>query len=621
MDLSIGGDAWIFQRLIVPQLAALDIRCDCRMLETSKLIAMIARSGCALKRLSFPADLHQGNYEMDTPARDLLALLPQVVKLVCNRVALATEELQDIGMGVLIRRIDVFECAVESPKAYLEMIKVQHGRGGSLVVGHACQDRVASISLCGNPFDPTRGIASDLKRCSSSSKERKMRLPAPLFIFVFLASLNICIAGPKVTLTSNSLLDPSGIFFVSYDGVVNVNSFQLSGVLTYGNYQFAAWYTSSRAAVLARRQLPNGSWSTLALPHMLSVNDSHNVIALGVSPQDGKIHVAMDCHSSAVYYTSSEAGLATNGASWTAGRFGAIVTTLGGLNIGTVVTYPQFVVTPDKLLQMVYRSGVSANGATQLAEYARGVWTNVGSRASASGVYTAPSSATSAARNLYIHGFTYSAGRLHVTGTWREQAGSVSCSGGGLTNHDTTYFYSDDKCAWLCIRSSSCLCRSHVDADHGLMNNESQDVDSAGQIHAIISYVPGRFTQCVTNYQADRTAYGRTWHVYRSSSGSFTEVEIPFPINAVGRSQIVMDAADNVYVILPCVKIVTASKASGWTDWSIVYDGVAAGLNAFGEVTVDRARVASGVLSVLYQEKSMGTTPSAVRIVDFALGR
>lgn len=156
-------------------------------------------------------------------------------------------------------------------------------------------------------------------------------------LFVPLTSVlfALCGAAPTVSLISNSPLDPNGVFFVSYDGVVNVNSFQLSGVLTYGNYQFAAWYTSSRAAILARRQLPSGSWSTLQLPHNLSTNDSHNVIALGVSPSDGKIHVALDCHSTQVFYTSSEANLATSGASWVASRFGSITTTLGNLNIGT----------------------------------------------------------------------------------------------------------------------------------------------------------------------------------------------------------------------------------------------------------------------------------------------
>ena len=40
----------------------------------------------------------------------------------------------------------------------------------------------------------------------------------------------------------------------------------------------------------------------------------------------------------------------------------------------------------------------------------------------------------------------------------------------------------------------------------------------------------------------------------------------------------------------------------------------------FGEVTVDRSRVASGVLSVLYQRMSSGQTPSPIRVVDFQLG-
>lgn len=45
-----------------------------------------------------------------------------------------------------------------------------------------------------------------------------------------------------------------------------------------------------------------------------------------------------------------------------------------------------------------------------------------------------------------------------------------------------------------------------------------------------------------------------------------------------------------------------------------------AGLNAFGEVLVDRARVADGILSLLYQQRSSGTTPSPVRVADFQLG-
>lgn len=161
------------------------------------------------------------------------------------------------------------------------------------------------------------------------------------FLFCFLGLFFVCFAAcraaPSVSLISNTQLDANGIFFVSYDGVVNVNSFQMSGVLTYGNWQYAGWYTASRTAMLARRQVPSGAWTSLQLPHQLSTNDSHNVIALGVSPADGKIHVALDCHSTQVYYTSSEAELATSGASWVASRFGAITNTIGTLNVGRLV--------------------------------------------------------------------------------------------------------------------------------------------------------------------------------------------------------------------------------------------------------------------------------------------
>ncbi|KAJ6606400.1 hypothetical protein DFH09DRAFT_1241957 [Mycena vulgaris] len=415
--------------------------------------------------------------------------------------------------------------------------------------------------------------------------------------------VNVYGAAPSVSVISNTQLDSKGIFFVSFDGVVNVDSFQLSAVLAYQSLPILlpGMYTSTGIAVLGRRALPSGAWSTLQLPHNLSTVDSHNVISLGISPADGKIHVALDCHSTQLFYTSSEANLATSGNSWVASRFGAITYDTGDLE---------------------YRN---------LAEYSAGTWKNVGSWASATGTYTAPSGATSTLRNLYIHGFTYHGNRAYVTGTWREQNGAVSCSSGGLTNHDTVYFYSDDLgrtwfnsagtnigtsgTAPVNVNTAGIIVDS-LNADHGLMNQESQTVDSAGLIHAIISYVPA---QCVTNYETDRPSFARAFHVYRSSNGTFTKVEIPFAIQSVGRSQIVMDANDNVYVVLPFVRVVTASKASGWTDWTLAYDGTATGLSVFEEVTLDRARIPSGVISVFYQKTSSGTTPSAVQLIDFTL--
>lgn len=73
-----------------------------------------------------------------------------------------------------------------------------------------------------------------------------------------------------------------------------------------------------------------------------------------------------------------------------------------------------------------------------------------------------------------------------------------------------------------------------------------------------------------------------------------------------------------VYVFIPFGKVVTASASTTWSDWKL---GAAAGLGAFGEVTLDRSRVLSeGIVSMMYQKASSGTTPSAVQVVDFRLG-
>lgn len=441
--------------------------------------------------------------------------------------------------------------------------------------------------------------------------------------------------APSVTQLGDTELDPAALFFISFDGLVNNASYQQNAILSVAGYQYAAWYTASRAAVVARRKLPSGPWEIAELPHRLSTDDSHNSISLGVSPLDGRLHVAMDTHDTTVFYVKSEAGLVgdPDHRAWSASRFGPVQRTLDGVEIGTI-TYPQFVVTPEQRLQFSYRTGRSGNGTMELAEYGDGVWQTLGKWSAATGSYTS-NGATSTTRNLYLHGIGYGpGGRLHAAFTWREDNLAVLCNSGGLANHDTGYVFSDDRGrTWrngagqtvattgsssLVAVGSAGLVVDPLSVDHGLINQESQAIDAAGNPHIIISYVPGRFTQCVSNYVAQRRSFGRAFHLTRSAQGAWTKIEIPVALDAFGRSQIVLDQADNVYVVLPFGRIVTASKASGWTDWTLRFDATA--LGAFGEVVVDRDRVASdGVLSILYQRTSSGTTPSPIHVVDLRL--
>ncbi|MFE0514697.1 BNR repeat-containing protein [Streptomyces sp. NPDC058964] len=442
--------------------------------------------------------------------------------------------------------------------------------------------------------------------------------------------------GPSVTRTGTTTLDSRAVYFVSYDGLVNNNSFQKNGLLTHRGHQYAAWYTATRDAVIARRAVGASTWSTVTLAHRLKADDSHNVISMGVSGADGRLHITMDSHSDGFFYVKSVAGLLDAPAStpWTPSVFGAVRTTLDGLVLTPRFTYPQFVATPEGRLQLSYRAGTSGDGRNALAEYDGSAWTELGEWTGSTGTYTSPHG-SSTARNMYLHGIDYDVdGRLHAFFTWRERSAAVTGSGGGITNHDTGYVCSTDRGrTWrndagtlvgttgttgTVTVTDAGLVVDPLGPDHCLMNQESQATDSAGLPHAIISHVPVRFGRRTTDYVSDRTANGRAFHLRKDSAGTWRKTEIPVPLNSSQRTGLVLDRYDNAYAILPRGRIAGASKSSGYTDWSPLYDG--GDLNAFGEVVIDGTRVAAeGVLSFMYQEKSNGTTPSALHVVDFAL--
>lgn len=450
------------------------------------------------------------------------------------------------------------------------------------------------------------------------------------------------LAAPRARLLRDTVLDPTGLYEVTYSGLPNVASFQQDAILTRGAYQYAAWYAADRSATLARRAISGpGPWERVVLPHRLSAVDSHNTISLGVSRSDGRLHVVMDAHNTRAYYLRSAAGLIDGGVPWAVGSFSAVQRTLEGVELGGI-TYPQFVDTPDGGLQLSYRTGGSGGGVNELAEYTPAGWARLGAWTSAAGRYTAPNGRTSDSRNMYLHGIGYDArGRLHASFTWREDAagGVVLCSPGGLSNHDTGYVHSDDRgrtwrtqdgaVAGVTGSASTGSGRrvawttpNHVvdplDVNHALINQESQAVDSTGRIHILISYVPGRFTQCVTNFTAQRISFAYPFHLVRLATG-WRKIELPERVAAFGRTRLVLAANDDAYAVLPDGRILAASAASTWTDWRRVYDGAA--IDAFGECVVDASRLRSdGLLSVLSQEPSTGTTPSPVHVTDFRLG-
>lgn len=461
-------------------------------------------------------------------------------------------------------------------------------------------------------------------------------------------------AAPSISLLRNTTLSSNATTVKSYDTNVNVASYRHQGILYYDGYQYVSWYNgNARNVIVARRTFTSstlavGTWTWAYVNFTLAAGaDSHNVISMGVSPNDGRLHLAIGTHGGQLYWISTKANTAT-GSTWDNTVFGgtaavpaAPVTGLGSSAATSNVTYPYFMNAGDsaKTLQLAYRTGSSGNGQMRLAEYtpntsttSRGTWKVIGQFTASTGSYT-QNGVTSTTRNAYPHGFNYDyAGRLHMAFTWRENLSTVFISGctATINNHDTAYVYSDDKGrTWKnsggttvgttggtqISVASSAIVVDPLPVGRDLMNQETQIMDRNNLFHAMVSYVPGRYqSTCAT----DRSV-SQPFHLWRSTAGVWTKVEMKLNDADVNqgydRSKMFFSLANNLYVVLPDLRIVGASASTNWTDWKLLYDGRS--LGNYGETIIDYnlTRIANGV-SILYMKNTSSTT-GELHVLDF----
>jgi hypothetical protein len=449
----------------------------------------------------------------------------------------------------------------------------------------------------------------------------------------------------------------------TYGRAINGISFQNNNILvTLNGYQYTAWYDTvgtSQFIWLARRAVTNasvGAWETFLTDSEFlngdeSSWDAHNVIALGICPADGTLHLSWDHHNHTLKYRRSIAGLCTtNKAAWGPGMLNAQQNWLvaSGQTI-TDVTYPQFTITPTGGLVLNRRVGSSGNGDQLFYNYipisgaTGGYWATQTLFLSRTGTYNG-----SVDRNAYINGLDFGPdGKLHVTWTWRETASSA--------NHDICYAYSSDhgvtwrNNAGTTVANTSLgesinldtpgIIIQPLDTQQLIINQQAQCVDNDGRVHVLMlhrrqdpGYEYPNYTTAA--YSTLATAY---YHYFRDpATGVWTQRRIPPEVYPVGsRPKIGYDANGNVYaayVSYPAGTAVTpglssgklviasASKASQYNDWEIVQVNNAA---FDGEPLMDQARLlADNILSVYIQEHSPTTTVvgTPLHVFDFAVG-
>jgi hypothetical protein len=449
----------------------------------------------------------------------------------------------------------------------------------------------------------------------------------------------------------------------TYGRAINGISYQNQPLL-FNGYQYIAWYDTQgtdQSLWLGRRAVNGvntGPWERFDTGSNLlngdeSAWDAHNVIALGISPEDGTLHFAWDHHGHTLRYRRSVPGMcSTNLSAW--GTNGILPEqnwlVASGQTI-TSVTYPRFFNTPAGRLRFVYRTGSTAAGDQWLHAYnpIGGAWATGRKFSAKEGVFSDYSVSggtfTSTSRNAYENGYSYGPdGRLHYTWTYRESTANPS-------NHDIHYAYSaDDGVTWRnnagavvadttlgeAIRvDSPGIIVKVINSRQLLINQQAQCVDQDGRVHVLMLH---RRAEPGFEWQSGDGAFSTTdtayYHYFRDPiSGTWSQRRLPLTVSVGSRPKLGFDAQGNLFAVYvggyaaPAVPgyapgplvIASASKASEYTDWEVVQK---IDLAFAGEPLLDQARLLQqNLLSVFIQSDSPVTSlvGTDLHVFDFAV--
>ncbi len=478
-------------------------------------------------------------------------------------------------------------------------------------------------------------------------------------IFFLIISCTAVAAVPLAVKVQDTIVDTQALVLSggAYGDTINGVSFQQDAIVTDNGFQYVAYYNTSGHICIARRQLPDGVWLKLELTDYTFLdgsqdNDAHNIISMGICPNDGTIHLSFDHHGSTLHYRISQPGVTTNPetVTWDENLFYETQNYLEAGKSVSSVTYPRFWQTPEGNLQMSYRIGGSGSGDIILVDYnaALSIWENTRMVISRYGTYN-DSCGSSTTRNAYLNYPCYGLdGVLHLTWCWRE--------GSGGTNHDICHAWSSDggttwyndarpeqsinistgtgeeRQSLLGLRwtltgpqvigqatgntstqqlidvNSSDIIAIPINREYSLMNQQSQAIDPQGRVHTVMWYAT-EGAGC--NVWAST---GKDYHHYwRDFDGTWHHFQLPVTVGSRPKL-FIRDNGDAflIYLRSAGLYIAAASADSQWTDWQEIASDTTGSFAGEGMGDFYRFKE-DGILSVMAQES---TTP---RILDWQL--
>lgn len=196
-----------------------------------------------------------------------------------------------------------------------------------------------------------------------------------------------------VTMYDEGQVAPDGLIFTDFQFGDRITPHG-DCIKIHEGYIFVSWYRGGmddRAVMLSRKKIGGDTWKHIEFPHQHQMfrgdttkGDSHNTIAVGISPRDNTIHLLYDMHA----YTTADTpddffnySYSVKGAAlvpdslWTLDLFypkqNYLVSSLAQQNPGYYqrVTYPGFFLTEDDELMVKWRIGGHINATMYFTRY------------------------------------------------------------------------------------------------------------------------------------------------------------------------------------------------------------------------------------------------------------
>lgn len=370
----------------------------------------------------------------------------------------------------------------------------------------------------------------------------------------------------------------------------NWASFDQDKIVSYNNYQYSPYWGVDGVLVIVRRDLRSNVVQSLRLPdNRLTIDptDGHRNTVVGISPADGRLHLAWDHHCNDLRYTKTREGFLTDPQEkMSINEFEDAQMVAAGAP--QLVTYPRFLNDGDGRLYLVYRSGGSGDGRTVICRYnaTDGQWAvESGKLFGSEGTYEQWRGSES--RNAYLHDILFDTeNRLHVTWVYREVAETWA------SNHDLHYAYSDDfgvtwknnsgtKIADISRGNSITIndpgiVVQEIPVYSWLMNQCAMVLDRDNQPHVALFKLPDTFRPDDVKHDPppDVAARLRFFHYWRDVDGSWHSsgpLDLPAGLT-ISRPNIVVDKANTVIIYWRSnqgFRRYTASAADNWKEWDL----------------------------------------------------